>query len=153
MVYVEPRLKAVAVGHALTEREHQILTDVMRGMTARQSAVRRELSLSTVKTHRANICRKFNARSIAQAVAVYLGNNDEEWSEDVAVMPDEVLSDLQTWADDVAGELKEFRRRLDPPSTRAFSVREGKLVAHLEEIEVSVSALRNRVVTLRGYAQ
>jgi len=58
--------------HKLTERQVQILGDAMHGLTAEQSAVLRQLSVSTVKTHRARLLRALGAASIAHAVAIYL---------------------------------------------------------------------------------
>jgi DNA-binding NarL/FixJ family response regulator len=65
--------------HNLTGRQVQILADAMQGLTARESALRLQLSTSTVKHHRARIMRDLGADSMAHAVAIFLrsGGMDE----------------------------------------------------------------------------
>lgn len=49
----------------LTDREREVLRLVARGMPTKQIAAELEISGRTVETHRANIMRKLDARSIA----------------------------------------------------------------------------------------
>ncbi|SFT77895.1 response regulator transcription factor [Mesorhizobium sp. YR577] len=59
----------------LTRREHQILTLVAQGMTAREIAERLGISPLTARKHRENLMRKLNLHSAAEltAYAVRLG--------------------------------------------------------------------------------
>jgi DNA-binding NarL/FixJ family response regulator len=53
---------------ALTDREHEILTMMARGMRNDDIAERLFLSVATVKTHVARVLRKLGARDRTQAV-------------------------------------------------------------------------------------
>lgn len=57
---------------ALTPREHEIMADLMKGMTSQQSAKASGNSANTVKTQRQTILRKLKAQNVAHAVAIYL---------------------------------------------------------------------------------
>ncbi len=49
----------------LTGREREVLVAVARGMTTKEIAARQNISARTVETHRANLMRKLDLRSVA----------------------------------------------------------------------------------------
>jgi DNA-binding NarL/FixJ family response regulator len=49
----------------LTGRERQVLAAVARGLTTKEIAARQNISTRTVETHRANLMRKLDLRSVA----------------------------------------------------------------------------------------
>jgi DNA-binding NarL/FixJ family response regulator len=49
----------------LTERELEVLRLVARGLSTKEIAARFDISARTVETHRANIMRKLEVRSVA----------------------------------------------------------------------------------------
>ena len=49
----------------LTGRERQVLVAVARGMTTKEIAARQNISARTVESHRANLMRKLDLRSVA----------------------------------------------------------------------------------------
>jgi DNA-binding NarL/FixJ family response regulator len=58
--------KSSALGSALTSRERGVLQLVAEGMSAKEVAVRLNMSVKTVETHRRNMMVKLNMRSIAE---------------------------------------------------------------------------------------
>ena len=50
---------------ALTEREREVLSLVATGLSTREIAGRLDISTRTVETHRANLMRKLNLKSVA----------------------------------------------------------------------------------------
>jgi RNA polymerase sigma factor (sigma-70 family) len=50
----------------LTEREREVLTMVAQGMTTKEIAGKLAISTRTVESHRANLMRKLDVRSIAR---------------------------------------------------------------------------------------
>jgi DNA-binding NarL/FixJ family response regulator len=54
----------------LTERERQVLALVAEGLPTKQIAAELEISARTVETHRANIMRKLDARSVAMLTRI-----------------------------------------------------------------------------------
>ena len=51
---------------ALTEREREVLKLVAEGLTTKEIAARLEISARTVESHRANLMRKLDVRSVAR---------------------------------------------------------------------------------------
>lgn len=51
---------------ALTEREREVLTLVAEGLTTKEIAARLDISVRTVESHRANLMRKLDLRSVAR---------------------------------------------------------------------------------------
>jgi DNA-binding NarL/FixJ family response regulator len=51
---------------ALTEREREVLTMVAEGLTTKEIAGRLDISVRTVESHRANLMRKLDLRSVAR---------------------------------------------------------------------------------------
>lgn len=64
-----------AVGHDLTDREHEILGLMTKGMSNPEIAEKLFVSRSTVKFHVSNILSKLNAESRTEAVAIALQND------------------------------------------------------------------------------
>ncbi len=56
----------------LTERENQMVDELMRGLAAKEIAVRNHVSQNTVETHIKNLRRKLGARNNVQAVVRFL---------------------------------------------------------------------------------
>ena len=52
----------------LTEREREVLQRIAEGHSTKEIAARLEISARTVETHRANLMRKLDVRSLAQLV-------------------------------------------------------------------------------------
>ncbi|HEY2955403.1 MAG TPA: response regulator transcription factor [Candidatus Eisenbacteria bacterium] len=52
----------------LTEREREVLKRIAEGQSTKEIAARLEISTRTVETHRANMMRKLEVRSLAQLV-------------------------------------------------------------------------------------
>ena len=48
---------------ALTQREHQVMEMLARGMTNREIAEKLEISIKTVDTHRAHVLKKLDLRN------------------------------------------------------------------------------------------
>lgn len=61
-----PRLREFA---ALTERERQVLSEIMAGYLSKQIAERLQISPKTVEAHRLKICQKFNTRTSMELAA------------------------------------------------------------------------------------
>lgn len=61
----------------LTQRQIEVLESAMRGETAKETAARYGIAFGTVRATRAHILMKLRARSMAEAIAIYLGANDE----------------------------------------------------------------------------
>jgi len=59
----------------LTPREHEVLTHIAAGRTAREAAISLEISERTVDTHRASIKRKLGAKNMADLVRISLSNS------------------------------------------------------------------------------
>ena len=53
----------------LTEREQQVLRDLVEGLSYEQVADTLAISLGTVRTHISSICRKLQVHSVAEAVS------------------------------------------------------------------------------------
>lgn len=58
--------------HMLTEREHDVLKEVARGLSNKQIATELAISEETVKVHIRNLLRKLNVRSRVAATVLYL---------------------------------------------------------------------------------
>jgi len=58
--------KSSALGSVLTPREREVLQLVAEGISAKEVAVRLNMSVKTVETHRRNMMVKLNMRSIAE---------------------------------------------------------------------------------------
>lgn len=65
---VPPRENAPATRHLLTESEMEIVRLIASGLTTKEIATRRFLSFHTVNTHRKNIFRKLQVKSISELV-------------------------------------------------------------------------------------
>lgn len=63
---------AVALGHDLTEREHDVLTLMVKGLSNPQIAEQLVVSLSTVKFHVSSILSKLQAATRSEAVRLAL---------------------------------------------------------------------------------
>ena len=63
---IAPRLREFAT---LTERERQILSEIMAGYLSKQIAERLQISPKTVEAHRLRICQKFHARTSMELAA------------------------------------------------------------------------------------
>ena len=61
--------------NALSEREREILVSVVKGMTNKEIADKLYISLNTVLTHRKNISRKLNIRSVSGLTIYAIVNN------------------------------------------------------------------------------
>jgi len=59
---------AAGVLDALTERERDVLKRIAEGQSTKEIAALLEISARTVETHRANLMRKLDVRSVAQLV-------------------------------------------------------------------------------------
>lgn len=59
----------------LSERELQVLELISLGHSSREIAQNLYLSIETIKTHRAKIMKKFNARNVAHIVRLALEMN------------------------------------------------------------------------------
>lgn len=57
----------------LTNRQTQVLESAMRGETAKQTGERYGIALGTVKATRQAVMWKLRAKSMTEAVAIYLG--------------------------------------------------------------------------------
>lgn len=55
-----------------TPRERQIIGDVAEGLSSKQIARRRNITLRTVENHRANIYRKTGFGNAAEVVAAFI---------------------------------------------------------------------------------
>jgi NarL family two-component system response regulator LiaR len=62
-------------GHDLTDRENEVLTLLVEGMTNRQIAQRLGISLSTVKFHVSAVLSKLDVSSRTEAVSFALKHN------------------------------------------------------------------------------
>jgi len=71
---IQAALHKPAVGHDLTEREHEILILMTQGLSNPAMAEQLFVSRSTVKFHVSNILSKLNAESQTEAVAIALQN-------------------------------------------------------------------------------
>ncbi|NDV50613.1 PAS and helix-turn-helix domain-containing protein [Salipiger sp. PrR003] len=61
------RVQAVGVNlDCLTDREHQVVRQLARGLTSKQAAEQLGCSHRTVETHRGRIMKKLDARNIAE---------------------------------------------------------------------------------------
>lgn len=69
-----PGLAAAPEGHALSEREREVLRHVAQGYTSAEVAQRLALSVQTINTHLRNIYRKLGVRSRSQAVSRAAGD-------------------------------------------------------------------------------
>lgn len=69
----------LAYKHVLTPGEHDIMRDVMAGMTAWESGEARGTSKNTVRTQRQRILLKLGAKNAAEAVAIYLSERGDKW--------------------------------------------------------------------------
>ena len=58
----------------LTERERHVMRLLVEGMTSKQAATQLQISVRTVESHRINISRKLNFRSVAGLVRYAIGN-------------------------------------------------------------------------------
>lgn len=65
---MEPEVKTIPKPPRLTEREIQILRELANGYTNSQTASHLHLTLRTVETYRARICRKLHIRDRAGLV-------------------------------------------------------------------------------------
>ena len=63
---IAPRLREFA---ALTERERQVLSEIMAGYLSKQIAERLQISPKTVEAHRLRICQKFHTRTSMELAA------------------------------------------------------------------------------------
>lgn len=54
----------------LTEREHEVLAWLARGLSSKQVAAELDISVRTVETHRANLMHKLGAKSMAVLIQV-----------------------------------------------------------------------------------
>ena len=55
---------------ALTEREREVLKRIAEGSSTKEIATRLDISARTVESHRANLMRKLDVRSVAQLVRI-----------------------------------------------------------------------------------
>jgi len=61
-----------SIDEILTNREREVLQLIAEGMSTRQIAERIHLSVKTVETHRQQIMRKLNAKSVAELTKIAL---------------------------------------------------------------------------------
>ena len=57
-------------GAALTEREREVLKRIAEGSSTKEIAARLDISARTVESHRANLMRKLDVKSVAQLVRI-----------------------------------------------------------------------------------
>jgi len=58
----------------LSKRESELMVDLMKGLSAKQIAVKNFISTHTVNTHLKNMKRKLNAKNNVDVVVKYLQN-------------------------------------------------------------------------------
>jgi len=75
LIHAATHPEGPTLGHDLTEREHEVLNLMAKGLDNNQIAERLIVSRSTVKFHVSNILSKLNATSRTEAVAVALQHN------------------------------------------------------------------------------
>ena len=56
----------------LTTRQTQVIELAMQGVPNKEIAQRLRVAYNTVRVHRVNLLRKMGAKSMAQAVAIYM---------------------------------------------------------------------------------
>ena len=56
----------------LTTRQTQVIELAMQGVPNKEIAQRLSVAYNTVRVHRVNLLRKIGAKSMAQAVAIYM---------------------------------------------------------------------------------
>lgn len=56
----------------LTTRQTQVIELAMQGVPNKEIAQRLSVAYNTVRVHRVNLLRKMGAKSMAQAVAIYM---------------------------------------------------------------------------------
>lgn len=56
----------------LTTRQTQVIELAMQGVPNKEIAQRLSVAYNTVRVHRVNLLRKMKAKSMAQAVAIYM---------------------------------------------------------------------------------
>ena len=56
--------------HGLTDREHEVLIWLGRGLSSREVAGELDISVRTVETHRANLMHKLGVKSVAMLIQV-----------------------------------------------------------------------------------
>ena len=61
---------APAWPHGLTDREHEVLIWLGRGLSSREVAGELDISVRTVETHRANLMHKLGVKSVAMMIQV-----------------------------------------------------------------------------------
>ena len=61
-------ISATLSSSGLTERELDVLGELVLGKTSKEVAVTLRITISTVATHRKNICRKLNVHSTVELV-------------------------------------------------------------------------------------
>lgn len=69
----------VARKHHLTSREREILKLYVEGFTNSEIALKLNLSVFTIKTHKNNIMQKYNFKSTVEMIKFALRNNIVEW--------------------------------------------------------------------------
>jgi NarL family two-component system response regulator LiaR len=74
-VLIRQATQAPPPGHDLTDRENEVLTLLVEGMTNRQIAQRLGISLSTVKFHVSAVLSKLDVSSRTEAVSFALKHN------------------------------------------------------------------------------
>ena len=62
--------QAHARPHGLTDREHEVLLWLGRGLSSREVAGELDISVRTVETHRANLMHKLGVKSVAMLIQV-----------------------------------------------------------------------------------
>jgi two-component system, NarL family, response regulator LiaR len=72
---VQASTRAPAVGHDLTEREHEVLVLLVEGLNNSEIAEKLFVSPSTIKSHVSNILGKFGVSSRTEVVALAVRNH------------------------------------------------------------------------------
>lgn len=81
-IFLDPAVKAILETQSevsFTMREHEILSELVKGQSNQQIADKFSLSLATVRTHRANILQKTNIRTGAELIAWYLSGQGKRY--------------------------------------------------------------------------
>lgn len=67
--------EALSILERLSNREYEVMTHVMRGLPNKTIATEMGISIKTVETHRANLMKKLDVRSVAELATIALNSN------------------------------------------------------------------------------
>jgi DNA-binding CsgD family transcriptional regulator len=83
----QPALKTEVPQERLTRREREVVQLLAEGRTTKEVANILGMSVKTAETHRSNIMRKLNLRSVSQLVLYAVRNNIVQVSPSVTAAP------------------------------------------------------------------